>query len=57
MLEHIEERFRDITPQGDFCSLRFVRERSEVLSVRQNIVQPPAAVLWRRPPQPISGGP
>jgi predicted Zn-dependent protease len=40
MLEHIEERFRHLTPQGDFCSLRFVHERSEALSVRQNIVQP-----------------
>ncbi len=40
MLEHIEERFRHLAPQGDFCSLRFVRERSEVLSVRQNVVQP-----------------
>src|SRR5947209_5909014 len=40
MLERIEERFRHLTPQGDFCSLRFVHERSEVLSVRQNIVQP-----------------
>src|SRR5262247_2886844 len=40
MLERVEERFRHLTPQGDFCSLRFVRERSEVLAVRQNIVQP-----------------
>jgi len=40
MLEGIEERFRQIAPQGDFCALRFVRERSEVLAVRQNIVQP-----------------
>lgn len=40
MLERIEERFRQIAPQGDFCALRFVRERSEVLAVRQNIVQP-----------------
>src|SRR6266852_5289562 len=40
MLERIEERFRHLAPQGDFCALRFVRERSEVLAVRQNIVQP-----------------
>src|SRR5215510_7485476 len=40
MLERVEERFRHLTPQADFCSLRFVRERSEVLAVRQNIVQP-----------------
>src|SRR6266852_8719292 len=40
MLERLEERFRHLAPQGDFCSLRFVRERSEVLAVRQNVVQP-----------------
>src|SRR5919199_4007623 len=40
MLERIEERFRHLAPQGDFCSLRFVCERSETLAVRQNIVQP-----------------
>ena len=40
MLERLEERFRRLVGQGDFCSLRFVRERSEVLAVRQNIVQP-----------------
>ena len=40
MLDRVEERFRHLTSQGDFCSLRFVRERSEVLAVRQNIVQP-----------------
>src|SRR5262245_34011033 len=40
MLERIEERFRQIAPPGEFCSLRFVHERSEVLAVRQNIVQP-----------------
>src|SRR5256714_14295809 len=40
MLEHLDERFRHLAPQGDFCSLRFMRERSEVLAVRQNIVQP-----------------
>ncbi len=40
MLARIEERFRHLTPQGDFCSLRFVHEHSEMLSVRQDIVQP-----------------
>src|SRR5262245_46785935 len=40
MLDRIEERFRHLAPQGDFCSLRFVREHSEVLAVRQNVVQP-----------------
>lgn len=40
MLERIEERFRHLAPQGDFCALRFVHERSETLAVRQNVVQP-----------------
>ncbi len=40
MLERLEERFHQLEPYGDFCALRFVRERSEILSVRQNIVQP-----------------
>src|SRR5262245_58385524 len=40
MLQRVEEWFRHPTPQGDFSSLRFVRERSEVLAVRQHIVQP-----------------
>src|SRR5262245_58017854 len=40
MLERVEGRFRHLAPQGDFCSLRFVRERSEMVVVRQNIVQP-----------------
>ncbi|MBM3223145.1 MAG: TldD/PmbA family protein [Candidatus Tectomicrobia bacterium] len=40
MLERIEERFRHLAPQGEFCSLRFVHERSEMLEVRQNVLQP-----------------
>src|SRR5215831_1741132 len=40
MLDRIEARFRHLAPRGDFCSLRFVHERSEVLAVRQDIVQP-----------------
>lgn len=36
----IQERFQDIAPQVDFCSLRLVQERASFLSVRQNIVQP-----------------
>lgn len=40
MQERIEERFRQIAPQADFCSLRFVHERSEFLSVRQDVLQP-----------------
>jgi len=40
MQEGIEERFREVAPKVDFCSLRFVHEHSELLSVRQNILQP-----------------
>lgn len=38
----LEERFRQIAPSVDFCSLRFVREHTEFLSVRQNVLQPVA---------------
>ena len=38
----LEERFRQIAPNVDFCSLRFVREHTEFLSVRQNVLQPVA---------------
>lgn len=40
MLEAIERDFRAIAPAADFCSLRLVHERHEMLSVRRNIVQP-----------------
>ena len=40
MLETIESHFRDVLPSVDFCSLRFVGEVSEVVAVRQNILQP-----------------
>ena len=40
MHRRIEECFRQIVPAADFCSLRFVQERSEVLAVRQNVLQP-----------------
>jgi predicted Zn-dependent protease len=40
MHTHIEACFRQIVPAADFCSLRFVHERSEMLSVRQNVLQP-----------------
>src|SRR5688572_310400 len=42
MDERIAARFRQIAPQVDFYSLRYVSERSELLSVRQNILQPVA---------------
>src|SRR5262245_59880935 len=40
MDEGLAERFRQAVPQVDFCSLRYVRERSEYLAVRQDVVQP-----------------
>ena len=36
----LAERFRQAAPAVDFCSLRYVRERSEYLAVRQDVVQP-----------------
>ena len=42
VLTSLERRFREALPALDFfCSLRFVEEQSEVLLVRQNVVQPP----------------
>jgi predicted Zn-dependent protease len=42
MYEGLEERFRHIAPPEVWSSLRFVRERSESLAVRQNVPQPAA---------------
>jgi predicted Zn-dependent protease len=39
-LQDIERTFRELAPAVDFCSLRLVRERHELLTVRRNIVQP-----------------
>jgi predicted Zn-dependent protease len=36
----LAERFRQAAPPVDFCSLRYVHERSEYLAVRQDVVQP-----------------
>lgn len=38
----LAERFRQVAPPVDFCALRYVRECSEYLDVRQDIVQPVA---------------
>jgi predicted Zn-dependent protease len=38
----LAERFRQAAPPVDFCSLRYVRERSEFLAVRQDVLQPVA---------------
>ena len=43
MQDRIAERFRQMALPGDFCSLRLVQERSETLSVRQNVLQPARA--------------
>jgi len=40
MLKTLESRFREILPAVEFCSLRFVSERHELVAVRQNITQP-----------------
>ncbi len=40
MLTELEKRFAAIVPAVDYCSLRFVRERSEQLRVRQDIIEP-----------------
>ena len=38
--EQIAERFRRLMPSVEFCSLRIVREQSESLAVRQDVLQP-----------------
>jgi len=43
LYEAIEQHFKDVAPEVDFCSLRVVRERAERLSVRQNVPQPVVA--------------
>ena len=40
MFEAVEKIFRDIAPSVDFCSLRLVREQSETLKVRHDVVEP-----------------
>ena len=40
MPDTIEERFRDALPAVEFCSLRFVNERDEIITVRQDVPQP-----------------
>ena len=38
----LAERFRQAVPSVDFCSLRYVREHSEYLAVRQDVLEPVA---------------
>jgi predicted Zn-dependent protease len=40
MLDVLEKRFRRTAPKVDRCSLRFMQEKSESVSVRQDVVQP-----------------
>ncbi|MBI4576368.1 MAG: TldD/PmbA family protein [Planctomycetes bacterium] len=40
MLETIERRFREAAPAVEFCSLRYVRDRSQRLRVRQDVLEP-----------------
>ncbi|MCZ6626760.1 MAG: TldD/PmbA family protein, partial [SAR324 cluster bacterium] len=41
MLEAIANRFKETAPAVDYWTLRLVRDTTNVLSVRQNIVEPP----------------
>ncbi len=45
MLDAVESRFREVAPREGFCSLRFVDERNEVLSVRMDVPEP--AMTWQ----------
>ncbi len=40
MLDGLERRFREALPAADWCSLRFVHERDEQISVRRGVLQP-----------------
>lgn len=40
MLDVLERRFKATAPKVDRCSLRFMQERHEQVSVRQDVVQP-----------------
>jgi len=40
MQKILEERFHRVSPKADFASLRYMDERTEVLHMRQNILQP-----------------
>jgi predicted Zn-dependent protease len=41
VLDAVEKRFREVCPAVEFCSLRLVRERTDLLAVRQGVTQPP----------------
>jgi predicted Zn-dependent protease len=41
MTDSLRRDFRAVAPAVDFCSLRFVEETSELLTVRQDVAEPP----------------
>ena len=43
----IEKDFRELAPRADFCALRFVEERADILSVRQDVAEPPVTGIDR----------
>ncbi|WP_137937565.1 TldD/PmbA family protein [Chitinivorax sp. B] len=45
MIEEVRQRFRQLNPGVEFCSLRWVEERSETYSVRQDVEQPASMTL------------
>ncbi len=40
MLDKLEASFREVRPRADFCSLRYLGEHEEMLSVRQGVAEP-----------------
>ena len=47
MTASFESTFKRVVPAVDFCSLRFVEETTEQLSVRQDVTEPPQSSLDR----------
>ena len=41
MIDTLEGRFRQVLPAADFCSLRYMSTTDEVVSVRQDVPEPP----------------
>ena len=47
MFEALARDFRAVAPAVDFCALRFVEESSEILTVRQDVPEPPQLSMDR----------
>ena len=47
MTASFESTFKRVVPAVDFCSLRFVEESTELLSVRQDVAEPPQTSMDR----------